>query len=163
MTHEFGGFGLEPKQPPWEALQFLLARYGLTGDRTLLEMVETTLQGMWHGIYDPKDQGFFRYSVSRDWKVPHYEKMLVTNANLAMAYLEAFQITRKAIYRNAVDGILDYLLVTLFNADQGLFYASQDADEPFYQGSWRKPGQKPPASGRPYPSTPAGMLLPPRP
>ena len=133
---EFGGFGREPKQPPWEALHFLLARYGLTGERTLLEMVETTLQGMWHGIYDRKDQGFFRYSVSRDWKVPHYEKMLVTNANLAMAYLEAFQITRKSIYRNAVDGILDYLLTTLFNADQALFYASQDADEPFYQGSW---------------------------
>ena len=82
---EFGGFALEPKQPPWEALQFLLARYELTGNRSLLAMVESTLQGMWHGIYDRKDQGFFRYAVSRDWKVPHYEKMLVTNANLAMA------------------------------------------------------------------------------
>ena len=134
---EFGGFGLEPKQPPWEALQFLLARYELTGDRTLLAMVESTLQGMWHGIYDRKDQGFFRYAVSRDWKVPHYEKMLVTNANLAMAYLEVFQITRKAIYRTAVDGILEYLLTTLFDSDDRLFYASQDADEPLYQSSWK--------------------------
>ena len=133
---EFGGFGVEPKQPPWEALEFLAARHGLTGDRAMLGMVETTLQGVWHGIYDRKDQGFFRYSVSRDWKVPHYEKMLVTNANLAMAYLEAFQITRKSIYRTAAEGIFDYLLATLFNADSGLFYASQDADEPFYQGSW---------------------------
>ncbi len=133
---EFGGFGREPKQPPWEALEFLTARYGLNGDRALLGMVETTLQGMWHGIYDPKDQGFFRYAVSRDWKVPHYEKMLVTNSNLAMAYLEAFQITRKAVYRTAVEGILNYLLTTLFSADDGLFFASQDADEPFYQGSW---------------------------
>ena len=133
---EFGGFGVEPKQPPWEALEFLMARHGLTGDRSLLAMVETTLQGMWHGIYDPKDQGFFRYAVSRDWKVPHYEKMLVSNANLAMAYLAAFQITRKAIYRNAVDGVLDFLLTTLFSAADGLFFASQDADEPFYQGSW---------------------------
>ena len=134
---EFGGFGEEPKQPPWEALQFLLARYELTGDRILLAMVESTLQGMWHGIYDRKDHGFFRYAVSRDWKVPHYEKMLVTNANLAMVYLEAFQITRKSIYRTAVDGVLQYLLTTLFNADDGLFFASQDADEPFYQGSWK--------------------------
>ncbi len=134
---EFGGFGLEPKQPPWEAVRFLLARYELTGDRTLLAMVESTLQGMWHGIYDRKDQGFFRYSVSRDWKIPHYEKMLVTNANLAMAYLEAFQVTRKAIYRTAVDGILRYLVTTLFSAGDGLFFASQDADEPFYQGSWK--------------------------
>ena len=134
---EFGGFGAEPKQPPWEALEFLAARHGLTGDRAMLGMVETTLRGMWHGIYDRKDQGFFRYSVSRDWKVPHYEKMLVTNANLAMAYLEAFQITRKSLYRTAVDGVFQYLLTTLFNADDGLFFASQDADEPFYQGSWK--------------------------
>ena len=134
---EFGGFGVEPKQPPWEALRFLLARYELTGDRALLAMVETTLQGMWHGIYDRKDQGFFRYAVSRDWKVPHYEKMLVTNASLAMAYLEAFQITRKATYRGAVEGILQYLLNTLHSVDDGLFFASQDADEPFYQGSWK--------------------------
>ena len=143
---EFGGFGLEPKQPPWEALDFLVARYGLTGDRALLGMVETTLEGMWHGIYDRKDQGFFRYAVSRDWKVPHYEKMLVTNANLAMAYLEAFRIARKAIYRTATDGILEYLVTTLFSPDDGLFHASQDADEPFYQGSWkdRDQGTAPP-------------------
>ena len=134
---EFGGFGLEPKQPPWEALQFLVARYGLTGDRASLGMVETTLQDMRNGIYDRKDQGFFRYSVSRDWKVPHYEKMLVSNASLAMAYLEAFQITRKAVYRAAVEGIVDYLLATLFSPDEGLFFASQDADEPFYQMSWK--------------------------
>ena len=134
---EFGGFGAEPKQPPWEALEFLAARHGLTGDRAMLGMVETTLQGMWYGIYDRKDQGFFRYSVSRDWKAPHYEKMLVTNSNLAIAYLEAFQITRKAMYRTAVDGILDYLLTTLFSPNDGLFYASQDADEPFYQRSWK--------------------------
>ena len=133
---EFGGFGLEPKQPPWEAIQFLLSRCELTGDRTLLAMVEDTLQSMWHGIYDRKDQGFFRYAVSRDWKVPHYEKMLVTNANLAMTYLGAFQVTRKALYRTAVDGIFDYLLSTLFSPDDELFFASQDADEPFYQGSW---------------------------
>ena len=143
---EFGGFGLEPKQPPWEALEFLIARYGLTGDRAKLGMVEATLQGMWHGIYDRKDQGFFRYSVSRDWKVPHYEKMLVSNASLAMAYLGTFQVTRKAVYRTAVDGILDYLLTTLFSADDGLFHASQDADEPYYQGSWkdRDAGTPPP-------------------
>ena len=134
---EFGGFGVEPKQPPWEALRFLTARYGLTGDRATLGMVETTLQGMWHGIYDRKDQGFFRYSVSRDWKVPHYEKMLVSNASLLVSYLEAFQLTRKAVYRSAAAGVLDYLLTTLFSPHQGLFFASQDADEPFYQMSWK--------------------------
>ena len=106
----FGGFGLEPKQPPWESLRLLMARSSLTGDRTLLAMVESTLQGMWQGIYDNKDQGFFRYSVSRDWKVPHYEKMLVTNSNLAMVYLDAYLLTRKPDYRTPASGILDYLL-----------------------------------------------------
>ena len=134
---EFGGFGLEPKQPPWEALQFLTARYSHTGDRGVLGMVETTLLGMWHGIYDRNEQGFFRYSVSRDWKVPHYEKMLVSNASLALAYLEAVQITGKAIYRTASEGILQYLINTLFSPGAGLFFASQDADEPYYQMSWK--------------------------
>ena len=143
---EFGGFGVEPKQPPWEALRFLTARYSLTGDRSLVNMVETTLQGMWHGIYDRKDQGFFRYSVSRDWKVPHYEKMLVSNANLLLAYLEAFQLTRKGTYRYAAVGTLGYLLNSLFSLKGGLFFASQDADEPYYQMSWkgREAAESPP-------------------
>ena len=134
---EFGGFGMEPKQPPWEALQFLAARYSRSGDRALLDMVEATLQGMWHGIYDRKDQGFFRYSVSRDWKVPHYEKMLVSNASLGRVFLEGYQLTGKAIYRAAVEGILHYLLNTLLSPGDGMFQASQDADEPYYQSSWK--------------------------
>ena len=133
----FGGFGAEPKQPPWEALRFLAARYGLSGDRALLEMVDRTLQGMWHGIYDQKGQGFFRYSVSRDWKVPHYEKMLVTNASLLTAYLEGYLLTRRTVYRDAAAGIVDYLLTTLQDRDSGLFHASQDADEPYYQMPWK--------------------------
>ena len=135
---EFGGFGEEPKQPPWEALTFLTARYGLTGDNTLLGMVETTLMGMWHGICDRRDDGFFRYSVSRDWKVPHYEKMLATNANLAISYLEAFQVTRRKTYRAAVDGILSFMLSRMLCPDEGLFFASQDADEPYYHMSWKE-------------------------
>ena len=148
---QFGGFGLEPKQPPWEALRFLTARYGLTGDRPILAMVETTLQGIWHGIYDLKDQGFFRYSVSRDWKVPHYEKMLVSNANLAMSYLEAYQVTRKTAYKNAAEGTLQYLLNTLFGPGEGLFFASQDADELFYQMSWKdRDATAPPPADRTF-------------
>ena len=92
---------------------------------------------MWHGIYDRKDHGFFRYSVSRDWKVPHYEKMLVGNASLATACLEAYLVTGKRIYREAAYGVLTYLLNTLFSSEQGLFFASQDADEPYYQMSWK--------------------------
>ena len=134
---QFGGFGVEPKQPPWDALGLLIARFSLTGDRAILRMVETTLQGMGQGIYDNRDQGFFRYSVSRDWKVPHYEKMLVSNANLLIAYLEAYQATRNTKYRGVAEGVLLYLSNTLFDQEQGLFFASQDADEPYYQMSWK--------------------------
>ena len=141
---QFGGFGVEPKQPPWEALHFLVARYALTGDRSLLAMVENTLQGMWHGIYDRKDNGFFRYSVSRDWKVPHYEKMLVSNASLAMVYCEAYQVTGKRLYKTAVEGVAGYLLNTLYSSADGLFFASQDADEPYYQMSWKARDANPP-------------------
>ena len=148
---EFGGFGFEPKQPPWEALFFLTSRYGFTGDRAILATVEHTLQGMWHGIYDRKDRGFFRYSVSRDWKIPHYEKMLVTNASLLLAYLEGYQITRRSLYKTAADGILDYLQTTLFDPDAGMYHASQDADEPFYLSSWKdRDSAKPPPIDRTF-------------
>ena len=134
---QFGGFADEPKQPPWEALHFLTARYGHTGDRAVLKMVNTTLEGMWNGIYDHRDQGFFRYAVSRDWKVPHYEKMLVTNASLAMAYLEGYQVSSRPVFKAAVQGIVQYMIGTLYSSEDGLFFASQDADEPFYQRSWK--------------------------
>jgi len=134
---QFGGFGREPKQPPWEALGLLLARYSRSGDKNLLRMVTTTLDAMNAGIYDQNDLGFFRYSVARDWKVPHYEKMLCTNAGLLAAYLEAYQVTGRRIYRGVAAGTLGYLLGTLYDQVRGLFYASQDAGEDYYKLPWK--------------------------
>jgi len=142
---EFGGFGREPKQPPWEALRFLLAldgrlrgrSQGRSGDKGLLEMVVNTLEGMRAGLYDQNDQGFFRYSVARDWRVPHYEKMIVTNANLAWLYLEAYQVTGRRTYKRVAMGALDYLLGTLYDSSRGAFYASQDAGEDYYRLPWK--------------------------
>ena len=134
---EFGGFGLEPKQPPWEGLRLFLGLYSRTGEKAHLKLVTGSLDGMMTGIYDHKDQGFFRYSVSRDWKVPHYEKMVVTNANLAGLYLDAFQITHKKAYREVAAGTLEYLAGTLHDQSSGLFYSSQDAWEDFYRLPWK--------------------------
>lgn len=134
---DFGGFGREPKQPPWEALRFLMALYSRTRQKNLLGMITTTLDGMRVGLYDRKDQGFYRYSVSRDWSLPHYEKMSVTNANLAIVYLEAYQLTGRILYRDAAAGALSYLLGPLYNQHQGVFYASQDAGEDFYRLPWK--------------------------
>ena len=63
-------------------------------------MTCTTLDNMWAGLYDRKEQGFFRYAVSRDWQVPHYEKMLITNANLGSVYLAAYQVTGRKQYKD---------------------------------------------------------------
>lgn len=138
---DFGGFGREPKQPPWEALRFLLALYGRSRDKDLLEMVVNTLEGMRAGLYDQNDQGFFRYSVALDWRVPHYEKTIVTNANLAWLYLEAYQVTGRGAYKGVAVGALDYLLKTLHDSGRGVFYASQDAGEDYYRLPWKDRGQ----------------------
>ena len=134
---DFGGFGAEPKQPPWEALGLLGALYSRSGDKTLLDMVKATLDGMYDGLCDRNDQGFFRYSVSRDWRVPHYEKMLYTNASLASAYLDTAQLTGRQVYRKAAASALDYMLSTLYDGESGLFYASQDAGEEYYRLPWK--------------------------
>ena len=149
---DFGGLGLEPKQPPWESLRFLMALYSRSGDKTLLKMIHTTLDGMRQGLYDQKDQGFFRYSVARDWRVPHYEKMVVTNANLAMLYLEAYQLTKHTEYKQVAQGTLAYLLGPLYNRTKGVFYASQDAWEDYYRLPWkdRETAVKPPIDSTVY-------------
>ena len=133
---EFGGFGLEPKQPPWESLRFLMALYSRSGEKPLLKMVTTTLDGMRLGLYDQKDLGFFRYSVARDWRVPHYEKMVVTNANLAMVYFEAYHLTGRREYKEVALGALAYLLGPLYDRSRNVFYASQDAWEDYYRLPW---------------------------
>jgi uncharacterized protein YyaL (SSP411 family) len=134
---DFGGFGLEPKQPPWEGLRLLLALYGRSRDRRLLKMVTTTLDSIRAGLYDQKDQGFFRYSVARDWKSPHYEKMLSTNTGLIGACLEGYQATRRKAYKDAASGSFNYLLNTLYDHQRGLFYSSQDAAEEYYRLPWK--------------------------
>ena len=142
---EYGGFGMEPKQPPWDGLGLLLERYCHTRDRSLLAMVTNTLDGIRAGLYDQNDQGFFRYSVSKDWKVPHYEKMLCTNASLAETYFKAHQVTGRKVYRQSGLGALRYMLDTLYDHSTGLFYASQDAGEAYYALSWsqREQAEKP--------------------
>ena len=133
----FGGFGDEPKQPPWEGAEFLLSVYQRNGEHRLREMACRTLDGVAAGLFDHRDGGFFRYSVARDWRVPHYEKMLQTNARLASTFLIAFQVTGKPAYKKAALGTLDYLLTTLRDPTNELFYASQDADEEYYRLPWK--------------------------
>jgi uncharacterized protein YyaL (SSP411 family) len=130
---EFGGFGAAPKFPQTEALELLLARYRRTGDSKALHMATTTLSAMAQGgIYDQEVGGFFRYSTTRDWSIPHYEKMLEDNAHLLSTYLHAYQVTHDQQFRATAEGILSYVESTLRDPQGVYFYGSQDADEEYY-------------------------------
>jgi len=84
------------------------------------------------GMYDHEAGGFFRYSTTRDWSVPHFEKMLEDNARLLAVYLHGYQLGGQAEFRATAEGILNYVRATLQDQDTGCFYGSQDADERYY-------------------------------
>ncbi len=91
---QLGGFGGAPKFPRASVFNFLLRYYARTGNREALDMVLLTLREMAKGgMHDQLGGGFHRYSVDERWFVPHFEKMLYDQAQLAISYLEAFQIT----------------------------------------------------------------------
>ena len=96
----WGGFGGPPKFPPSAAIALLLRRHQQTGDGESLEMATVTLERMARGgIHDQIGGGFHRYAVDARWRVPHFEKMLYDNAQLAAVYLEAWQATGRRLYR----------------------------------------------------------------
>ncbi len=129
----YGGFGNDQKFPQTDALEFALEQYWKSGDPSLLPVVTLTLTNMaGGGMYDQVWGGFFRYSTTRDWTVPHYEKMLEDNARLLKLYLHAWQVTGDDSYLKTARSTLAYADLTLGNHARGGFYGSQDADETYY-------------------------------
>ncbi len=129
----YGGFGIQPKFPHPGAIELLLLRYRDAGKKEHLAMVAKTLDEMIKGrVWDKVEGGFFRYSVTRDWSVPHFEKMLEGNSGLLRNYLEAYRATSEERYRETAQRIMGYLEATLYDKERGVFYASQDADEEYY-------------------------------
>ncbi|MDT8443310.1 MAG: thioredoxin domain-containing protein [Desulfuromonadales bacterium] len=132
----YGGFGQAPKFPRPHDLTFLLQQYRRSGDATCLQMVEQTLQSMrYGGIYDQLGFGFHRYATDEKWLLPHFEKMLYDQAGLALAYLEAWQITGTDLYAATVREILSYLLRDMTAAEGGIFSA-EDADSEGVEGKF---------------------------
>ncbi len=123
-----GGFGSAPKFPRPVVFNFLLRYYARSRRQEALDMTLDTLRAMANGgMHDQLGGGFHRYSVDERWFVPHFEKMLYDQAQLAVSYLEAFQITRDPFYAKIARSTLDYVLRDMTHPDGG-FYSAEDAD-----------------------------------
>jgi hypothetical protein len=123
---EYGGFGTAPKFPQTDAIVLLLEQSVLRDDPELREMAVHTLEKMaGGGTYDHVEGGFFRYSTTQDWSVPHYEKMLEDHAGL----VHALSLARMPDVLATTTGYLDRVLR---DTRTGLYAGSQDADEHYY-------------------------------
>jgi len=133
-----GGFGGAPKFPRPVTLNFLIRFYARDprsdAGKHALEMVLVTLRKMAAGgIHDHIGGGFHRYAVDAVWHVPHFEKMLYDQAQLASAYLDAFQITHEPLFESVARDILDYGRRDMTSPEGG-FYSAEDADSLFEHG-----------------------------
>jgi uncharacterized protein YyaL (SSP411 family) len=129
----YGGFGKEPKFPMIDALQLLLTEHERSGAKRPLEICLHSLGAMaTGGMYDEVEGGFFRYSTTRDWTIPHFEKMLEDNALLLGILARAYRITADDDCARVAGDVVRYLTATLYLPEVKCWAGSQDADEEYY-------------------------------
>lgn len=133
---KWGGFGQAPKFPTPHNLLFLM-RYGSTMQEAgVMKMAQVTLEDMARGgIHDHIGGGFSRYSTDEKWLVPHFEKMLYDNALLLMAYVKAYQHTKKEFFADVAHRTAQYILRELTSKEGGC-YCGQDADSEGVEGKY---------------------------
>ncbi|MEV8123048.1 thioredoxin domain-containing protein [Streptomyces sp. NPDC085944] len=132
LTREYdaerGGFGGAPKFPPSMAIEFLLRHHARTGAEGALQMAADTCERMARGgLYDQLGGGFARYSVDREWIVPHFEKMLYDNALLCRVYAHLWRATGSDLARRVALETADFMVRELRTAEGG-FASALDAD-----------------------------------
>jgi uncharacterized protein YyaL (SSP411 family) len=133
FDEEYGGFGHAPKFPRGSVLNFLFRCAALQGagsdvGRAAVRMAAVTLQAMARGgLHDQVGGGYHRYSVDARWLVPHFEKMLYDQAQIAVNFIEAYQATGDPRHAWAARDIFDYVLRDLAHPDGG-FFSAEDAD-----------------------------------
>jgi uncharacterized protein YyaL (SSP411 family) len=127
---DWGGFGQAPKFPNTHHLDLVLRAYMTNQGEGARQVVTTSLDAMASGgIYDHVGGGFARYSVDREWRVPHFEKMLYDQALLVTTYRQAASVLGAQHYHQVVEETIGYVLRELRHPDGG-FYSSEDADSP---------------------------------
>ncbi|TMQ59174.1 MAG: thioredoxin domain-containing protein, partial [Candidatus Eisenbacteria bacterium] len=132
----YGGFGGAPKFPPHGALELLLHATAASPREDLEAIVRGTLDGMaMGGIRDHVGGGFHRYATDATWLVPHFEKMLYDNAQLASVYAEAFARWGDPEYRSAAEETLAWVTREM-TAEEGGFYSALDADSEGGEGAY---------------------------
>ncbi len=139
---KYGGFRYSednpriPKFPEPSNLEFLIDRVRRSGDPQAKKMLLATLEHMASGgIRDHLGGGFHRYSTDRYWRIPHFEKMLYDNAQLASVYAEAYGLTKREEFRRVVDELLQFVLREL-TAEHGGFYSALDAETDGEEGRY---------------------------
>jgi len=130
-----GGIGKAPKFPHASTITVLLQIYRLTGDKKAFKMATSMLDHMARGgIYDQIEGGFYRYSTDGRWMIPHFEKMLYTNAELIEAYANGYALSKNERFLDVIERCVENIKERFYK--DGLFFSASDADSEGEEGKY---------------------------